>query len=103
MSRHEKTVQLIETAKSILAEQHPMTVRQVYYQLVSRQVIENKRVAYQAVSKALVEARLQGVIPWAWIEDRLRRPRSVSMCVPTAAMYGRPSRATWRFGWRRTP
>ncbi len=42
-------------------------------------VIKNNRSQYQAVSKAIVEARREGVIPWAWIEDRLRRPRHVSM------------------------
>ena len=57
MSRHAKTTRLIETAAAILTEHHPMTVRQVYYQLVSRQVIENSRSAYQSVSKALVAAR----------------------------------------------
>jgi len=79
MGKHQKTVVLLETARAILAEQHPMTVRQVYYQLVSRQVIENNRGQYQAVSNALVDARKDGVIPWDWIEDRLRRPRRVSM------------------------
>lgn len=79
MSRHAKTVQMIETARDILAEHHPMTVRQVYYQLVSRQVIKNNRGQYQAVSKALVAARREGFIPWNWIEDRLRQPRHVSM------------------------
>src|SRR2546423_12850266 len=77
--RHEKTQNLIATARAILAEPHPMTVRQVYYQLVSRQVIKNNRCQYQAVSKALVAARQEGLIPWGWIEDRLRRPRHVSM------------------------
>jgi hypothetical protein len=79
MSRHAKTIRLIETARDILAEAHPMTVRQIYYQLVSRQVIKNDRSQYQAVSKALVEARREGTVPWDWIEDRLRRPRHVSM------------------------
>jgi len=79
MSLQRKTLQLIETAKDILAEGHPMTVRQVFYQLVSRQVVENNRGRYQAVSDALVNARRKGVIPWEWIEDRLRRPRHVSM------------------------
>lgn len=79
MSRHQKTLDLIETAAAILADGHPMTVRQVFYQLVSRQVIKNNRGQYQAVSNALVDARREGVIPWSWIEDRLRRPRHVSM------------------------
>jgi len=56
-----------------------MTVRQVYYRLVSSQVIQNSRSQYQAVSNALVAARKEGAIPWNWIEDRLRRPRAVSM------------------------
>src|SRR5262249_12747143 len=55
------------------------TVRQVYYQLVARQIIENSRSAYQAVSKALVRARREETIPWEHIEDRLRQPRHVSM------------------------
>jgi hypothetical protein len=79
MSKRAKTIKMIETAKSILAAENPMTVRQVYYQLVSKHVIKNNRSQYQAVSNALVDARLDGVIPWEWIEDRLRRPREVSM------------------------
>jgi hypothetical protein len=79
MSLHRKTLRLIQTAAEILGQHHPMTVRQVFYRLVSRQVIENTRGSYQAVSKALVVARQEGWIPWEWIEDRLRKPRHVSM------------------------
>lgn len=79
MARPAKTQNIIDQAHEILSEFHPMTVRQVYYQLVSRQVVENNRSRYQAVSDALVDARLEGLIPWEWIEDRLRRPRKVSM------------------------
>jgi len=74
-----KTKKIIETAAEILSVNSPMTVRQVYYQLVSRQVIKNDRSQYQAVSNALVKARQQGLIPWEWIEDRLRKPRCISM------------------------
>lgn len=79
MGKHQKTVTLIETAREILSEHHPMTVRQVYYQLVSGQVIKNNRSQYQGVSNALVDARKDGSIPWGWMEDRLRRPRTVGM------------------------
>ena len=79
MTRSQKTETLIAEAQMILMDQNPMTVRQVYYQLVSRQVIENTRGAYQAVSNALVQARKEGLIVWDWIEDRTRRPRHVSM------------------------
>ena len=74
MAKHAKTLRLVGQAENILSAHHPMTVRQVYYQLVSRQVIKNSRSQYQAVSNALVDARKKGVIPWDWIEDRLRRP-----------------------------
>jgi Type IIB DNA topoisomerase len=43
MGKHAKTLRLLEVAYEVVAEQHPMTGRQVYYQLVSRQVIENNR------------------------------------------------------------
>jgi hypothetical protein len=79
MARQAKTQRIIDEAYAILSAFNPMTLRQVYYQLVSRQVVENSRSRYQAVSDALVDARLEGIIPWHWIEDRLRRPRHVSM------------------------
>jgi len=37
MGKHAKTLAMIETARAILEEHHPMTLRQVFYQLVSRQ------------------------------------------------------------------
>jgi hypothetical protein len=79
VTRHPKTARLIAEAATVLAKHHPMTLRQVYYQVVSRQVSKNSRSSYQALSRALVEARREGLIPWDWIEDRLRRPRHVSM------------------------
>jgi hypothetical protein len=79
MGRQAKTQQRLDVAKQVLTAHHPMTVRQVYYQLVSRQVVENSRGMYQAVSDLLVNARKDGSIPWEWIEDRLRRPLVVPM------------------------
>lgn len=77
--RRAKTLRIVDTALQVLSEYRPMTVRQIYYQLVARHIIENKRSQYQAVSVALRDARKFGEIPWDWIEDRLRRPRKVSM------------------------
>ena len=79
MAKHKRTEMILENAISVLADCHPMTVRQVYYQLVSRQVIDNTRSQYQMVSKLLVKARQEEFIPWNWIEDRLRKPRGVPM------------------------
>lgn len=75
----QKTIDLIEHAYAILQEYNPMTLRQVYYQLVSRKLLENKRSEYQRLSNALVRARQEDLIPWDWIEDRVRRPLNVHM------------------------
>jgi len=99
MSRHAKTEHLIQRAAEVLAEHNPMTVRQVYYQLVSRQVIENSRSAYQSVSKALVAARREELIPWEWIEDRLRKPHHVAMWQGPQAFVQAVQQAYRRYVW----
>lgn len=77
--KHQKTLDLIEAAKQILSSQNPMTLRQTYYQLVSRHIIDNNKNEYQKLSNALVWARQKNIIPWNWIEDRTRQPRQVNM------------------------
>lgn len=79
MAFQKKTLRLIEEAHNVLQEYNPMTLRQIYYQLVSRHVIDNKRSEYQRLSGALVKARQESLIPWEWIEDRVRRPQVVGM------------------------
>lgn len=101
--RQAKTQRIIDEAYDILSAFNPMTVRQVYYQLVSRQVVENSRSRYQAVSDALVDARLEGIIPWHWIEDRLRRPRHVSMWNDLATFAETVRRSYRRDVWATQP
>lgn len=55
-----------------LQEYKPLTLRQIYYQLVSQEYIENKVSEYTMLSKMLKWARLDGHIPWDDIEDRVR-------------------------------
>lgn len=81
MAPHKKTLELIQTAREILAEHHPMTLRQVYYQLVSGLVLENSEKQYKQLSRHLTTAREEGFIPDEWIEDRTRRPRDVNMWI----------------------
>lgn len=79
MAMKEKKRLMMVAAIDFLEENYPATVRQVYYQLVAQQIIENNRTQYQAVINMLRDARLDGTIPWEWIEDRTRRPRPVQM------------------------
>jgi hypothetical protein len=65
-----------ETIKSILKADHPQTVRQVFYQLVARGVIEKTENEYQCtVIRLLREMRLDGQVRWDWIVDESRRSR----------------------------
>ena len=51
----------------------PLTVRQVYYQLVAKEVIPNDLDHYQHTSRVLVKLRDNELVPWSAIEDRSRR------------------------------
>jgi hypothetical protein len=49
-----------------------LSLRQIYYRLVSELVIENKLSQYKYLSKILVDARLNGLVSWDIMEDRVR-------------------------------
>jgi len=55
-----------------LAEYKPLTLRQIYYQLVGKGYIENKVSEYTMLSGLLKHARLENLISWGDIEDRVR-------------------------------
>jgi hypothetical protein len=60
--------------KAILEADHPMTVRQVFYQLVVRNIIEKTEEQYQGtVIRLLTEMRMAGTIRFNWIVDESRR------------------------------
>lgn len=69
MSGNAETQRIINEARAILAAAFkPATVRQVYYQLVSRRIVENSRSQHRAVSDALVDATRRGAIPGHWMK-----------------------------------
>lgn len=49
-----------------------LTVRQIYYRLVTSNTIPNSKKAYKSLVKWLTDGRLAGEIPWDGIEDRHR-------------------------------
>jgi hypothetical protein len=76
---HKKTLELLNAAKEILeASGSPMTVRQCYYQLVTKHIINNSIASYNKISRILGEGRDEGIISWDLIEDRIRVPHFVS-------------------------
>lgn len=52
-----------------------LTLRQLYYQLVARDLIPNLVSEYAKLSQTCVIGRMNGLIDWYMIEDRLRRPQ----------------------------
>ena len=55
-----------------LQEYKPLTLRQIYYQLVGKDYIENNKSQYTMLSGLLKWARIDGYISWDDIEDRVR-------------------------------
>jgi hypothetical protein len=98
-----KTLELIDAARAELEKYHPMTLRQVFYRLVSGLVLENTEASYKRLSRVLVLARQEGAIPWEWIEDRLREPRRVSMWAGLADFAETAARAYRRDVWATQP
>jgi hypothetical protein len=56
----------------IVAEQMPMTVRQVFYQAVVRGLIEKTEQAYERIQRTLVQMRREGYLSYGWISDNTR-------------------------------
>jgi len=56
----------------------PLTLRQIFYQLVAQDHIENTRSQYGMLSRLIKYARIEGYIPWHDIEDRIRVHRNLT-------------------------
>jgi hypothetical protein len=72
-----KLQQVIDWCVPIIEEYAPMTVRQLYYQLVVRGHIPNNRNAYCSFDRHLTIARGKGLIAPGNFVDRSRTPRDV--------------------------
>jgi hypothetical protein len=67
-----RTTDLISAAVAILREQQPMTIRQLFYAVVVRELILNLTKDYKRVSRIMTKARNDDRCPWEWIVDRSR-------------------------------
>ncbi len=71
----EKQLDKLNKVQEVLNELQgykPLTLRQVYYQLVGKGYIENKTSQYGMLSNLLKWARIEGHVSWHDIEDRVR-------------------------------
>jgi hypothetical protein len=70
------SIDAIEKANSICAAYkkagYDLTLRQLYYQFVSRGWIANKQTEYKRLGSIVNDARLAGLLDWDYIVDRTR-------------------------------
>ena len=58
------------------AEIHqPVTVRQLYYRLVTLNLCPKSENGYKAVARVCADMRKKGTLPWSWITDQTRWQR----------------------------
>lgn len=73
---HAKTLVVIEQAQGIVEEYRQdglrLTLRQLYYQFVARDLLGNNMRAYNRLKGIVSDARLAGLLDWDSIEDRTR-------------------------------
>ncbi len=77
-----QTLELLDKIMSVVdAYQkagYKMTLRQLYYQLVSADLIPNTDPEYKKLGEILKRGRLAGMVDWDAIEDRMREPKRKS-------------------------
>lgn len=75
----EDSKERIEQCNNIIADYQAqglrLTLRQLYYQLVTKNLITNAEKSYKALSGLVSDARLSGLMDWDAIEDRVRVPQ----------------------------
>lgn len=71
-----KSLNMVDRINAIienyLAQGFHLTVRQLYYQLVARDIIPNTLQSYKSITGLVNDARMCGLIDWDAIEDRTR-------------------------------
>lgn len=71
-----QSLELVQTAEAICVEWnrqgYDLTLRQLYYQMVSRALIPNTLQSYKRLGGLIDNARLAGLLDWRYIVDRTR-------------------------------
>lgn len=77
-----RSLAIIDQANQICADYrrqgYDLTLRQLYYQFVSRDLIANRDTEYKRLGTIINDARLTGLLDWSYIVDRTRNLRGLS-------------------------
>jgi len=71
--KRRKQADEIITVVNSLSDYWPLTLRQIYYRLVAAGIVANTRSKYNDLSKITKQMRLDGMLLWEVMEDRVRR------------------------------
>jgi len=74
----------VSICQSYAAQGYDLTLRQLYYQFVARDLIPNKQSEYKRLGSVINDARLAGLLDWDYIVDRTRN-------VEVPAFWGSPA------------
>lgn len=74
--KNKETLNIInEILEDYKSQGYILTLRQLYYQLVSKDIIPNNDKEYAKLSNVLKKGRMAGIVDWSSIEDRVRTPK----------------------------
>jgi hypothetical protein len=71
-TRSQKTMEIIEAARKLLDPERPMTLRHLYYLLVSAQILDNSEKSYRRLIQVTSAARKRGELPYDGLVDNAR-------------------------------
>ena len=70
----QQLVMINQVVEKYQRQGYRLSLRQLYYQLVTMNIIQNEKKEYAKLSTLLTKGRMAGVVDWDAIEDRLRKP-----------------------------
>lgn len=93
---------LDEQIVEILVEEHPATLRNVFYRMVVRGAVPKTDPGYDVVQRQLLKLRRAGTVPYDWVTDGTRIRRQPTTWSSLEAALERTARTYRRALWDRT-
>ena len=109
IKRHRRTraeiQEICEAVEEVLCEDHPQSVRHVFYRLCSApyRLVPKNDTGYRTVQNKLMALRVDGQVPWKWVSDGTRWRRVEDSYDSPAEAVRAVAEHYRRDLWRRTP
>lgn len=101
------SLEIIRQANAIIADYaaqgYRLTLRQLYYQFVARDLLANTQRSYKRLGNIISGARLAGLVDWEAIEDRTRNLESNPHWTDPAAIIRAAARSFRLDKWENQP